>query len=60
VPRDRKNDFRPYILPEKRQKVEDSYERLLFALVSSGYSESQLTKILRDLGLPYSEAEMKK
>jgi hypothetical protein len=40
--------------------VEDSYDRLLFALVSSGYSESQLTKILRDLGLPYSEAEMKK
>jgi transposase-like protein len=39
VPKDRKNDFRPYILPEKWRRVEDSYDRLLSALKTKELKE---------------------
>lgn len=58
VPRDRKGDFRPYVLPEPYQRVDDSYVDLLMSLVINGYSESQLMHSLRELGLPYSTHEL--
>ncbi len=60
VPRDRKGDFRPHILPEPYKRVDDSYVDLLMSLVVNGYSESQLLLSLKELGLPYSVTELTK
>lgn len=60
VPRDRKGDFRPHILPEHYKRVDDSYVDLLMSLVINGYSESQVLLTLKELGLPYSVGEMNK
>lgn len=60
VPRDRRGDFRPYVLPEPYKRTDDSYVDLLMSLVINGYSESQLISSLRELGLPYSTVEMGK
>lgn len=58
VPRDRRGDFRPHILPEPYKRVDESYVDLLMSLVVNGYSESQLLMSLKELGLPYSVEEM--
>jgi len=60
VPRDRKGEFRPHILPEPYKRIDDSYVDLLMSLVLNGYSESQLLLSLRELGLPYSVTELTK
>jgi len=57
VSRDRKGRFRPHILPETCKRVDPSYVDLLMSLVINGYSESQLSMSLRELGLPYSTEE---
>lgn len=58
VPRDRKNGFRPFILPEKWKRTDKTYENLLMSLVVNGYSESKLTNILKSFGLPFSDKEI--
>jgi len=58
VPRDRKNGFRSFILPERWKRTEESYENLLMSLVTNGYSESKITNILKSFGLPFSEKEI--
>jgi transposase-like protein len=58
VPRDRKGQFRPHVLPDPYKRTEHSYVDLLMSLVANGYSESQLMRSLHELGLPYSEDEM--
>jgi putative transposase len=60
VPRDRNGEFRPHVLPAPYKRVDESYVDLLMSLVINGYSESQLLKSLRELGLPYSVEEMNK
>jgi len=60
VPRDRNGNFRPHILPGPYKRVDDSYVDLLMSLVINGYSESQLLLSLKELGLPYSVAELAK
>jgi putative transposase len=60
VPRDRNGEFRPHVLPAPYKRVDESYLDLLMSLVINGYSESQLLKSLRELGLPYSVEEMNK
>lgn len=60
VPRDRRGDFRPYVLPDPYKRTDDSYVDLLMSLVVNGYSESQLITSLRQLGLPYSATELAK
>jgi len=60
VPRDRKGEFRPKILPKAYKRVDKGYIDLLMSLVINGYSESQLVRSLKELGLPYSEIEMEK
>lgn len=60
VPRDRQGNFRPYILPQPYQRVGINYTELLYSLVVNGYSPSQLQRTLRELGLPYTQDEIKK
>ncbi len=58
VPRDRNGQFRPHLLPQPYKRVDDSYVDLLMSLVINGYSDSQLSLSLKELGLPYSETEL--
>ncbi|MGC9091611.1 MAG: IS256 family transposase [Fervidicoccaceae archaeon] len=58
VPRDRRGKFRPQVLPAHYRRVDEEYTDLLMSLVVNGYSESQVIRSLRELGLPYSEAEL--
>jgi len=60
VPRDRKGQFRPHILPEPYKRTEASYVELLISLIANGYTESQLLRALQNLGLPYSEDEIRR
>jgi len=60
VPRDRQSSFRPFILPQPYQRVGSSYSELLYSLVVNGYSPSQLQRTLLQLGLPYTQDEIKK
>ena len=58
VPRDRQGKFRPQVLPAHYQRVDEEYTDLLMSLVVNGYSESQIIRSLKELGLPYSEGEL--
>ncbi|GAB5046014.1 hypothetical protein TdN_04060 [Thermodesulfovibrio sp. TK110] len=60
VPRDRHGEFRPYILPQPYQRVGASYTDVLYSLIINGYSPAQLHRTLSELGLPYTQDEMKK
>lgn len=60
VPRDRKGEFRPHILPEPYKRTENSYVDLLISLIANGYTDSQLMRSLKNLGLPYSEDEIRR
>ena len=60
VPRDRKNMFRPFVLPEKWKRTDKTYEDLLMSLLVNGYSDSELTNTLRRLGLPFSDKDINK
>jgi transposase-like protein len=53
VPRDRKDRFRPQILPDSYKRVNKDYINLLMSLVSSGYSGSKIDSALKNLGLNY-------
>lgn len=60
VPRDRDGDFRSQILPPPYQR--DSVERtdLIQALLSASYTPSGISSVLKDLGMHYSDEEVKK
>jgi len=58
VPQDRRGKFRPQVLPAHYRRVDEEYTDLLLSPVVNGYSESQVIRSLRELGLPYSEAEL--
>jgi transposase-like protein len=60
VPRDRQGNFRPYILPQPYHRVGASYTDVLYSLIINGYSPSQLQRTLSELGLPYTQEEIKK
>ena len=60
VPRDRNGDFRPYILPDRWKRSDDRYRSLLLSLISAGYSKSNIKRVLKELGLQYSDEIMQK
>jgi len=60
VPRDRKGNFRPYILPPPYQRVGSTYTDVIYSLIINGYSPSQLQRTLSELGLPYTQDEIKR
>src|SRR5919198_1907058 len=54
VPRIRTSKgFRPIVLPPKWKRVDRDYEEVLIALISNGYSESDIERALKKLNLPY-------
>jgi transposase-like protein len=53
VPRDRNSKFRAQVLPAHYQRVDEEYADLLMSLVVNGYSESQIIRSLKELGLPF-------
>ena len=54
VPRIRTSKgFRPIFLPPKWKRVDRDYEEVLIALISDGYSESDIERALKKLNLPY-------
>lgn len=60
VPRDRKGEFKPAILPGPWVRSTDSYEQLLSSLVVNGLSKSNISRTLKEMGVPYSEGELEK
>lgn len=58
IPRDRLNEFRPFLLPEKWQRGEQSYDDLLKSLVIHSYSPNKIRSILKSLGLSYCADEI--
>jgi putative transposase len=49
------NNFRPALLPSKWKRVNKDYENLLLALLTNGYSQTQIERALHALDLPYSQ-----
>ena len=49
------NLFRPVLLPPKWKRVDKDYENLLLALLTNGYSQTQIERALHALNLPYSQ-----
>lgn len=49
------SNFRPVLLPPKWKRVDKEYENLLLALLTNGYSQSQIERALHSLNLPYSQ-----
>lgn len=60
VPRDRNGQFKPSILPGPWIRSTESYEQLLSSLVVNGFSKSNITRTLKEMGLPYSQDELDK
>ena len=60
VPRTRESNFRSLFLPEHYVRVEQSYDDLLKALITTGYSDSKLRNIISSLGISYSENTIEK
>lgn len=58
VPRTRYFNFRPFIIPAPYKRTEESYDKLLEALLQSGYSPSALKATLSSLGLSFSQKEV--
>ena len=54
VPRTRESNFRSVFLPDHYVRVEESYDNLLKALITAGYSESKLRNMVSSLGISYS------
>jgi putative transposase len=56
VPRVRsgKGSFRPAILPPRWRRIDKDYEELLIAMLSKGYSQSQIERACKKLQLPFS------
>lgn len=56
IPRIRSSTgFRPALLPDRWKRVDKDYENLLLTFLTNGYSQSQIQKALRSLGMPYSQ-----
>lgn len=58
IPRDRLNEFRPFLLPEQWQRGDQSYDDLLASLIIHAYSPNKIRSILKSLNLSYSDTEV--
>jgi len=54
VPRDRKSEFRPAILPSEWQKADESFQEFIVNLVLQSYSPNKIKALLQSMNLPYS------
>ncbi len=58
VPRDRKGDFRPFILPGEWQKADATFEEFIANLVLQSYSPNRIRALLSSMNLPYSAEQI--
>jgi len=58
IPRDRKSEFRPAILPQHWQRADSSFQDFILNLVLQSYSPSKIKALLDGLGLPYSPEQI--
>jgi transposase-like protein len=58
IPRDRLNEFRPFLLPEQWQRGDQSYDDLLNSLIIHGFSPNKIRSILKNLNLSYSDNDI--
>lgn len=54
VPRDRKGEFRPSILPPEWQKWDENFQDFVLNLVLQSYSPNKIKSLLQSMNLPYS------
>jgi len=58
VPRDRKGEFRPSILPDKWEKADESFQEFVLNLVLQSYSPAKIKALLQSMKLPYSAEQI--
>lgn len=58
VPRDRKSEFRPAILPQEWQKADESFQDFILNLVLQSYSPNKIKALLQSMNLPYSAEQI--
>jgi putative transposase len=58
IPRDRLNEFRPFLLPEQWQRGDQSYDDLLASLIIHAYSPNKIRSVLKSLNLSYSDNDI--
>jgi putative transposase len=58
VPRDRKSEFRPAILPSEWQKANQSFQEFILNLVLQSYSPNKIKALLQSMNLPYSAEQI--
>ena len=58
VPRDRKSEFRPAILPSEWQKFDESFQEFIINLVLQSYSPNKIKSLLQSMNLPYSPEQI--
>ena len=58
VPRDRKGEFRPALLPDHWQRGDEGFQNFMTKLVLSGYSPNKIKGLLHSMGLPYSNEQI--
>jgi len=58
VPRDRKGEFRPCILPDKWEKADESFQEFVLNLVLQSYSPAKIRALLQSMKLPYSAEQI--
>jgi transposase-like protein len=58
IPRTRDFNFRPFMVQTPYKRTEESYDRLLEALITNGYSPSSLRAFLSAYGLNYYPKEV--
>lgn len=58
VPRDRKGEFRPSILPPEWQKADESFQDFVLNLVLQSYSPNKIRALLNSMNLPYSAEQI--
>jgi len=58
VPRDRKSEFRPQILPSEWQRVDESFQEFILNLVLQSYSPNKIKALLHSMNLPYSAEQI--
>jgi transposase-like protein len=58
VPRDRKSEFRPAILPSEWQKGDESFQEFILNLVLQSYSPNKIKALLQSMNFPYSAEQI--
>lgn len=58
VPRDRKGEFRPAILPPEWKRTDGNFEEFILNLILQSYSPNKIKALLHSMELPYSAEQI--